>query len=327
MSGNIGGGISGAASGAQIGTMIAPGIGTAAGAVIGGITGLFGGGKKKKGPTYVDAGFDKNFKDFSNQYSTGFDPQEQQRLAIAGNAESFDSTEELLKRVNQYNFDEKSSYLEKAIPGYGDMRNRMSSLARESLNNPYELPDEIQTNLKRLGAERGVKRGTSGQFDEFSLLRDFGIENISYANQRINQGTQLYNNLYNTAAHINPASPMGMMITPQQQSSYAQANIAQNNMRTSAMQDQFNYAQSERNRMASLDRDRKMGVMSGQASVFNQQQDANTKSTANIMGSLGDLGGMFESGTIGNVTDMVSNMKGAGFGFSDIVGEVGNFLK
>lgn len=324
MSANIGGGISGAASGAKIGSMIMPGIGTAAGAVIGGIAGLFGGGKEKKGPTYVDAGFDKNFKDFSNQYSTGFDPQEQQRLAIAGNAESFDSTEELLKRINQYKFDEQSSYLEKAIPGYGALRNRMSSLARESLNNPYELPEEIQTNLKKLAAERGVKRGTSGQFDEFSLINNFGIENLSYAQQRINQGTQLYNNLYNTAPHINPASPMGMMITPQQQSSYAQANITQNNMRTRSMQNQFNYEQSERNRMANLDRDRKMGIMSGQASIYNQQQDANTKSTANAISSLGDLAGMYQSGDF-NLGDLFGGNNQASLGIpSGGVGSAAN---
>jgi hypothetical protein len=197
---------SGAASGASIGSAVGP-WGTAIGAILGG---FFGGGKKKT-PVIPQKEIDLN---------------EEQQKSIQGNLAAQSDIEKLLARGNEFNQDQAISLLEKAMPGYGKLSSKLTSTADELLTNPYDVPSDVQSNLARIAAERGVSRGTKGQFNDFSLLRDLGVNSLEYGQGRINQAQSITSLLGSLAPRVNPMSPISFYTTPAQQAQATQTNNA-----------------------------------------------------------------------------------------------------
>lgn len=142
--------------------------------------------------------------------------QDEQKKAIEGNINAEDDIEQLLHRSNSFAQDEATSLMEKAMPGYGTLSKKLTDLSGELLTNPYSLPPDVQRDIERKAAERGISVGTQGQTREFSLLRDLGVNALEYGNSRINQAQSITSLLGSLAPKVNPMSPMSFYVTPAQ---------------------------------------------------------------------------------------------------------------
>lgn len=206
---------SGAVSGATAGSSFGPW-----GTVIGGLIGAFA-NQKKAAPT---APFTP---------TPTIDAQGQQRQAIQGNLNSLPSLEELLNRSNKFQQGQASDLLEQAVPGYGKLSSSITKAATDKLNDPYALPPEVQKNLQRIAAEKGVRVGTHGETRSFSALRDLGVNMLDYGNNNFQQALQGLQTVTGTAPRVSPMSPLSFLITPGQQLGVAgeNANITTANNR------------------------------------------------------------------------------------------------
>lgn len=214
--------LSGAASGAAAGSAFGP-WGTAIGGVLGLASGLLG--KKKAAATAP---------------YTPVDLQKAQRQAIEGNLINQGGIEALLDRANSFESEQALELMEKAMPGYGKLASRLTGLTNELLTNPYDLPADVEKNLERQAAERGIAVGGGGKFSEFSLLRDLGLNQISFGQSRIAQAQGLTGLLASLAPKVNPMSPMSFYVNPGQTAQIAAGNnaatqeIAQSGLNASA---------------------------------------------------------------------------------------------
>lgn len=104
--------------------------------------------------------------------------------------------------------------LEQAIPGISGVRSLMTNKLKEDLTETG-LPQEVSDNLRRKAAEMGVSRGTSGQFNNFSLLRDFGINELDYNTARRARALQMVSGLMQVTPRVSSMSPARFMVTNQ----------------------------------------------------------------------------------------------------------------
>lgn len=198
MASNYAGALSGAASGAQVGTMVMPGIGTAIGAVIGGAAGLFG-GKQKASPV-------ANYKPV--------DIAEEQKRAIDANAANFDAAATLSAKTNTFEQSEAQRLLEQAIPGFSAIQQRMLAQVNQDLNTQTTLPPEVQDQIARFAAEKGVTRGTAGNFNAFNLVKDFGFNLVDWQQASRARALNTLSTVYGMAPKVNIMSPMAHMVDP-----------------------------------------------------------------------------------------------------------------
>ncbi len=223
----------GAVAGASAGASFGPW-----GAVIGGVAGgLLGGGQKAPAvATYAP-----------------ISPQEQQKQALEGNLTNESSIEALLSRSNKFNQSQSLSLMEQAMPGYTALSKKLTGLASDLATNPYNLPTDVQANLERQAAERGIVTGRGGQAGDFSLLRDLGVNELQYGQSRINQAGGITSLLAGIAPKVNPMSPMSFYVTPQEQISTQQSNegiqtnIAQGGFNAQAAASNYNNANNWQN--------------------------------------------------------------------------------
>jgi hypothetical protein len=168
------------------------------------------------------------------QLAAPIDLNAEARKSIAGNLDNQDSIEALLARANSFNQDQNISLMEKAMPGYGELSKKFTNQATDLLDNLYALPKEVEQNLSRLAAERGISAGTKGEFNDFSLLRDFGINSLQYGNARIGQAQSITQMLANLAPKVNPLSPMAFYVTPGQQAQVSTQNTSNQQAKNNA---------------------------------------------------------------------------------------------
>lgn len=152
------------------------------------------------------------------------DAQKEQRASLEGNLDALPLIEELLTQSQNYQQDSFRELLERANPGMNKLVDNLQSMADERLTNPYELPPEVEANMQRLAAERGMLRGTSGQFEDFNVLRDMGLNYLNFGNSQMQQGANLLGMVNQLRPTLNPASPMSMFVSPQAQISLAVDN-------------------------------------------------------------------------------------------------------
>lgn len=146
------------------------------------------------------------------------------KKSITGNIENQDDIEALLSRANTFNQDQNIDLMEQAMPGYGALSKSLTETAQRQLDDPYGLPKDVEQNIQRLAAERGIRAGTSGEINDFSLLRDFGINSLQYGQQNINSAKGITGLLASIAPKVNPLSPMSFYVTPTQTADVAAGN-------------------------------------------------------------------------------------------------------
>ncbi len=116
--------------------------------------------------------------------------------------------------------------MEQAVPGYGKLSKSILDAGQQKIDHPYDLPEEFIQNLDRLGAERGVSRGTRGQFNQYDVQRDFGVNMLEFGKSNFGQALNALTTVSGTAPRISPMSPLSMYVTPQQTAQIAQGNNA-----------------------------------------------------------------------------------------------------
>lgn len=156
------------------------------------------------------------------------DPTAVQAETIRGNVANSPEIEALLRRANSFTQGQNLSLLNQAIPGYDQIASNLSNQALQASANPYELPKEFSDNLARQAAERGINTGVRGQANDFSLLRDFGVNSLQYGQQQIQSSQNILQTLAGLAK-VNPLSPLSMYIQPGQalQGAYQQQSADQ----------------------------------------------------------------------------------------------------
>ena len=144
------------------------------------------------------------------------DLQEEQTKAIEGNLANQAKIESLVSSTNAFNQSQATSMMESAIPGFSALQSKLMATTNDLLTNPYDLPKDVQTNLERLAAERGISAGTRGTFNEFSLMRDLGVNSLQYGQSRISQAGGLAQLMSSIAPKANVMSPLSFYVTPEQ---------------------------------------------------------------------------------------------------------------
>ncbi len=156
------------------------------------------------------------------------DLQQQQQDAIQGNLGAQSSIESLLGRSNAFQQSQASALAEQAMPGYGALSKSLTSRAQTMADHPYDVPVEVTKNLERLAAERGISAGTRGQFNDFSLLRDFGVNQLQYGQSNIQGAQSITGLLSSIAPKVNPMSPLAFYVSPAQSAANATNNNSNN---------------------------------------------------------------------------------------------------
>ncbi len=209
--------LSGAASGAAAGSVFGPW-----GAAIGGVAGLVGGLlNKQKAPSAVTL---PPWQDIPGYQTT--DLTKESDRALASNRAQEGDIEALLARANTFNQGQASGLMEQAVPGWGKLSQKFLQTADSLVTNPYDIPADVQANLVRQAAERGITNGGRGQFSQFSLLRDLGVNSLQYGQSRISQAQGLLQTIGSLSPRVSPLSPMAFYTTPGQAADVAARNAA-----------------------------------------------------------------------------------------------------
>jgi len=158
------------------------------------------------------------------QLAAPIDLNAEAKKSIAGNIANEGDIESLISRANTFNQDQNIALMEKAMPGYGELSKSLTKTAQDQLADPYGVPKDVEANIARLAAERGISAGTKGEFNDFSLLRDFGVNSLQYGQSRIQSAQGITGLLASIAPKVNPLSPMSFYVTPAQQAQVAAGN-------------------------------------------------------------------------------------------------------
>lgn len=188
--------------------------------------------------------------------AAALDPTQVQKDVLGSNLANQADIEKLTSSTNTYNQGEAKRLMEMAMPGYGSLSGKLTRQAEKLAANPYDVPQDVQANLQRLAAEKGVSTGRSGQAGQFSLLRDLGVNQLQYGQTALGQASSITQLLSSIAPKVNPMSPMSMYLTPGEA-----LGVAQNNQSI------------------------QQGGLNAQAAANN----ANAQATANMWGQIGGI--------------------------------------
>lgn len=165
---------------------------------------------KKKAPTVAPA--------------VPVDLQAEQRKAIEGNLQNQSEIEKLLARSDAYSQKQAKDLMEQALPGYSKLSQTLLGQYQKQADNPYDVPQDVQDNLTRIAAERGISRGTRGQTNQYSLLRDLGVNELQYGQSNLQGALAGLTSLTGMSPRISPASPLSFYVTPSMSAQNAQNN-------------------------------------------------------------------------------------------------------
>lgn len=178
---------------------------------------------------------------------TPVDVAEEQRKALAGNLANFDDAATLASKGNSFQQAETARLLEQALPGFGALQKRLLASANSDLDAQTTLPADVQQQIQRYAAEKGITRGTSGNFNSFNLLKDFGFNLVDWQQASRARALNTLQSVYGMAPKINVMSPMSFMVDPTTAIQAASRSADQ----------QYNIAQADNN---------------AQAAAYNQRQ-------------------------------------------------------
>ncbi len=171
--------------------------------------------------------------------------------AANANAQNFSKNAALSTKTNDFNQAEAIRLLDKAIPGFSAMQAKMMQGANQDMDASMSggLNPAMTANLNRLAAEKGVSRGTSGNFNQFSAMRDFGVNMMDWQNANRARALSTMSSVFGQSARVSPMSPMSMFVSPSQT---LEANRFNEEGRYNAQQGQFNAQSAASNYNAQL---------------------------------------------------------------------------
>lgn len=145
---------------------------------------------------------------------TPVDPAAVQRQTIAGNMANMGDAQKLAGQTNSFNQSEANRLLEQAMPGFSGIQKRLLQSVDEDLNSQSTLPQDVKDQISRFAAEKGVSRGTSGNFNGFNLVKDFGFNLVDWRNAQRARALNTMSTVFGMTPRVNPMSPMSMMVDP-----------------------------------------------------------------------------------------------------------------
>ena len=143
---------------------------------------------------------------------TPVDAQAVQKKSIEGNLQNLGQAQNLASQTNSFNQSQANSLMEQAMPGFGAMQKRMIDSMNEDLDSQNALPKDVQDRISRFAAEKGVTRGTSGNFNGFNLVKDFGFNLTDWKNASRARALNTMSSVFGMTPRVNPMSPMAMMV-------------------------------------------------------------------------------------------------------------------
>lgn len=97
-----------------------------------------------------------------------------------------------LKELGLLSTDAFTEMLERALPGFGRLRDTTTGIIQDKLEG--KIPKDVLRLLERNAAERGVTLGTSGsQFNEYDELRNLGLTSLAVQNEGLAQNMSWLN--------------------------------------------------------------------------------------------------------------------------------------
>lgn len=140
------------------------------------------------------------------------DFEQEQADAIAQNTAALPGLSALADQTNRISTDQLNAALERMLPGYGAMRNKVTENIGSYLRG--EIPIDVQRGIERRAAEKGISTGTAGsQFDEFGELRNLGITSLELQQQGLNAAGRWLESIASRTPTFNITS---MFISPQE---------------------------------------------------------------------------------------------------------------
>lgn len=133
--------------------------------------------------------------------------------AINANLQNFGAAAQIAQQTNDFNQSEATRLLEKAIPGFGSIQKKLLDQVNSDLNSSGLSADQT-AQIQRFAAEKGISRGTSGGFNNFSLVKDFGFNLVDWENAKRARSLSTLSTVFGMAPRVNPTSPMAMLVSP-----------------------------------------------------------------------------------------------------------------
>lgn len=143
---------------------------------------------------------------------------------FALNRRYLDDASSLSSQISERTQKQALDLMEQAMPGISKVRGMLMNQLQQDLSTTG-LPKEVEANLARKAAEMGISRGTAGDFNKFSALRDLGIEHTKMVEFRRRMATFSLQQLFQSTPRVNPMSPQSMLMTPGQNMQIASQNL------------------------------------------------------------------------------------------------------
>ena len=143
---------------------------------------------------------------------------------FALNRRYLDDASSLSSQISERTQKQALDLMEQAMPGISKVRGMLMNQLQQDLSTTG-LPKEVEENLARKAAEMGISRGTAGDFNKFSALRDLGIEHTKMVQFRRQMATSSLQQLFQATPRVNPMSPQSMLLTTGQNMQLASQNL------------------------------------------------------------------------------------------------------
>jgi hypothetical protein len=152
------------------------------------------------------------------------DPTKVQTDTIAGNLRNSPAAFDLARLANEFSSEELLKMLERMLPGYSSLRDSITGTLASEVRG--EIPKDVENQLLRRAAEKGVTLGTSGsQFSSYDTLRNLGLTSLDISQRGLDSASRWLAAM--------PKAPQfdftSMFFTPQQRLSFEfsqeQANL------------------------------------------------------------------------------------------------------
>lgn len=203
------------------------------------------------------------------------------RDVIGANLGNFGDIKTLASNINQFNTSEDITSLEKLFPGAKGIIRDAGGIIKSQMAG--EVPQDVQEQLQRFGAEQAVASGTGGsEFSRNRTARDFGLTSLNLVQQGMNSAERWIQASRARMPLFNVAS---MFMSPGQGLQTAMWN-EENRWNTEWLGNQIN-AMPSPEEMAAMDLMKSAG---GVADSFMSMY------TGGMMGGGGGMGGMMGGG-------------------------------